>query len=828
MSSHRSCTTVRFAMAAIFAWSSLHVAAAADGLSQSFPPQPLADALDTFARQSGLQLVYSAELSRGIQSPGARAGQSAADTLRELLRDTGLVFEFVNERTVTVTPASGADTARSAAGSGPISLAHREPVDAQVAESSKAQSLRLAQVEGTPPDADSSVDDELQEIVIQGFGLGFTRSITATKTDTPLIETPRSISVVTSQQMSDLKINGINEALRYVPGVLAEPRGTDSTKSEVYMRGFRSEDSEYRDGMKGHGRGFFTIAKTTIDPYGMERVEVVRGPAGVLYGQGQVGGLVNTVTKRPTETFFAEAELDVASFEQYAGKVDVGGPLNDAGNLLFRLTGLARDGEAQVDFLDESNLYVAPALTWRSGEATSITFLAHYQKGDLNPIMFVPASGTLFANPNGKIPSKTYLGEPGFDRFDNRFTSAGYLLDHHVSGRVVLRHNVRYDDFDMKEEAVFADWGFYLGDGRTLGRSSFTAVESGYYLTTDNNVQVKLLGPASEHTLLFGADYKKASVDLARGSGTAPDINPFNPVYGAPVTPPPAFLDRIDDADQLGIYVQDQSKLNDRWVITLGGRQDWASYEIEDRLSSGRSDIDDSAFTGQAGLVYLFDGGFAPYVSFAESFEPQSGTDASGRAFEPTTGSQYEIGFKYQPEGSDSLLTLSGFSIERRNVLTTDPGDILYRVQTGEQRSRGIEVEARSNVSSSLNVAFAYTYLDAEVTESNDPDLGMPLQVPKHSASLWAGYTPQGGLSGLSIGGGLRYVGATPGDWVNAFESPSFTLVDLAVRYDWDRYRVALNANNLLDKDYMSLCYWIDGCIWGARRVVTASLRYSW
>jgi len=701
--------------------------------------------------------------------------------------------------------------------------------------------LQRAQASGATPLGPITVDAPAVAESAYGPVGGYvaTRSATGSKTDTPLIETPRSISVIAAEQIEaqgTTGVGGINEVLRYTPGVVAEPRGLTPDRSHVVIRGFNADDAIYRDGMKGHGRDFVSFGVSTIDVYGAERVEVLRGPASVLYGAGRPGGLVNIVTKRPTEHAFGEVEGFGGSFGQHGGKFDLGGPIDAEGKLLFRLTGLAREGETQVDFVDTGRIYFAPALTWRPNADTSLTLLAQYQWDDTFGSNFIPSSGSVLANPNGQIPNTRYLGEPGFDRSKTDYFAAGYLLDHQMREGLKLNHKLRYEHLEFDMKALFASSGL-RADNRTANRLSFVERDDTHFLVADTNAELKFaLGP-TENTAVLGVDHKFAVVRRFFTGGAGPAIDVFNPVYGQPVNDVTSALrgDSNEDLYQTGLYVQNQSKIFDRVVLTLGGRHDWASAELENRVTGATTDTEDTAFTFQGGLAYLFGNGLAPYFSYIESFVQQSGADFTGSAFRPTTGTQYEVGVKYAPPGVNALLTVAGFELTRQNVLTTDPAHVGFSVQTGEVRARGVEVEAKATLFADLNLTLAYTYLDAEVTRSNGADLGkVPFQVPEHTASAWADYTfSDGPLDGFGFGAGVRYVGSSFGNATNTFKVPSFTLLDAAVHYDLRSgplkgVRLAVNASNLADESYIASCNSANICFFGESRVVTGKIKYRW
>jgi iron complex outermembrane recepter protein len=648
-----------------------------------------------------------------------------------------------------------------------------------------------------------------------------------------VIEIPRSISVVTSKEISDRGVDEVGAALRYSAGVFSEPRGIDTTRQSAVVRGFYNRDAHmvYRDGLRGA-----TTALLHPDPdiYGMERIEVLRGPASVLYGQNTPSGMINLVTKRPTEIWFAETEAHGGSFNQRGGKVDFGGPIDAGRQFLFRITGLARDGDAQVDFLKEKRIFAAPAFQWRLNADTNLTILGHYQNDDAHQALALPALGTIFKNPNGKLSTSFFRGEPGFEYDDKETFSGGYFFDKSWNGNIILRHSLRYDRGQLDSVGI-GQTGFQANN-RVLNRTGFTNFHDVDSVTTDTNLQFKFsVGPTS-NTALVGFDYKSGSTSQKSTCCFAvPSLDAFQPVYGQPFTVGPRTLYQTQDSNQSGFYAQEQLKLFDRIVLAVGGRYDWANADSVNKLTSVKTKQRDTEFTLQSGLVYLFDNGIAPYASYATSFEPLAGSSFGGSPFEPTTGTQYEAGIKYQPPGQASLVSLSAFQLTRQNVLTADPVNIGFSVQTGEVRSRGIELEGKIDLLDSLSLVGAYSYTRTKVTKSNGTDLHkQSLNIPDHLASLWANYTiTDGKVRGLGFGAGVRYVGTSFGDAANTFGVPDFTLLDAAIRYEVPTgtlkgLRLAVNANNLLDDTYVTSCLNINNCFYGARRIITGSLSYRW
>lgn len=655
------------------------------------------------------------------------------------------------------------------------------------------------------------------------------RSATATKTDTPVAETAQSISVITRERLEAQNVSNLGEALRYTPGIQGEPFGVEPRFTFLRIRGFdASTTGLFRDGLKLSNPGF--ALSYGLEPYGAERIEVLRGPASVLYGQASPGGLVNFVTKRPTLEPLREVSIEIGNFDRKQATFDFGGAVDDDGVLSYRLTGLVRDSDTQIDFVQDERTYIAPALTLRPSEDTTWTVLTHYQNDDTRSSQALPANGTLFRNPNGRIPLDRFTGEPGVDRYERKEYSITSLFEHRFNDALTFRQNARYYKTDLNDVSVFSS--AVEADQRTVNRGFFGNFGELDSFTIDHQLQYQFSVGAFQHTVLGGLDYQHIDANSRQFFGAAPSIDIFNPVYGAAVTEPPPFKDDDITQRQVGVYMQDQINY-ERWSLTLAGRYDDAKSETDSRLFSAGSKQSDHAFTGRAGLLYKFDNGFAPYVSYAESFLPALGSDANGKAFDPETGKQYEAGIKYQAPGSNSFLAIALFELTRKDFLQTDPATFI-QVQNGEARSRGIEFEGMASLTTGLDLIFSYTYTDVEIIDSTVPaeEGQRPSQTPKHFASLWADYTLQGGpLRGLGIGGGMRYLGSTFGDNLNTVKVPNITLFDAAIHYQWKQLRLAVNALNVFDRDYVASTF-VRGsdafAVAGQERTLRATATYRW
>ncbi|MCX7092446.1 MAG: TonB-dependent siderophore receptor [Methylobacter sp.] len=672
---------------------------------------------------------------------------------------------------------------------------------------------------------------EVKEKKPDNLSLGYRidSSSTATKTDTPLIETPQSISVVTNDQMEAQDVSNIAEALRYTPGVQSETFGFEPRMTQITMRGFDATYTGlYRDGLKLVNPG--TAVSYNLEPFGAERIEVPRGPASVLYGQGSAGGLVNYVSKRPTFDPFGTIKFEAGSYDRLQGELDVGGAIDKQKTVAYRLTALGRDSDTQVDYVKDKHIYVAPALTWKPSDKTTVTFLSHYQKDETQPSQRLPKAGTLTGNPNGKIPTNRFTGEPDVDRYNREEFALGYLFEHRFNDLLTLRQNTRYYNSKLDVRSVYT--AGLKPDRRTISRYYYEIDGSVDGFNLDNQAQFKFSTGILAHTLLAGLDFQHTDATNVLPFGSAPDLDIYNPVYGAAVPAASPYQNDAMTQDQIGLYLQDQIKFTEKWRASLGGRFDMADSETNNRLAGTRSSQSDSEPTGRAGLVYLADNGLAPYFSYAQSFLPALGTDANTkRAFKPETGEQYEFGVKFQPKNQNSFITLAYFDLTRQNYLTLD-SLTFENVQKGEAHSRGVELEGVASFDNGLNLTAGYSYLDAKVTKSSFADeVGEPLEyVPNHKATLWADYTvPSGVAKGWGIGGGARYIGTSIGNTYyarNTTEIPGYVLFDSTVHYTWKQVQVAFNMQNMLDKEYVATAFG-DSATYGARRMVTGSIKYS-
>ncbi|AUT93946.1 MULTISPECIES: ferrichrome porin FhuA [Citrobacter] len=685
------------------------------------------------------------------------------------------------------------------------------------------------------------------------------QSATATKTDTPIQKVPQSISVVTAEEMALHQPKSVKEALSYTPGVAVGTRGASNTYDYLIIRGFAADgqsQNNYLNGLKMQGN-FYNDA--VIDPYMLERAEVMRGPVSVLYGKSNPGGLLNMVSKRPTTEPLKEVQFKMGTDSLFQTGFDFSDALDDDGVYSYRLTGLARSANAQQQGAEEQRYAIAPSFSWRPDDKTNFTFLSYFQnEPETGYYGWLPKEGTVSKLPNGsRLPTDFNEGANN-NTYSRNEKMVGYSFDHEFNDTFTVRQNLRYAQNKVSQNSVYgygmcsdplytkdpanspcasvpqADWD------HTLTRQYVIDNEKLQNFSVDTQLQSKFATADVDHTLLTGVDFMRMRNDIDSWFGYAGSVSPSD-IYNLDRSdfdfgshPGPSGPYKVlNKQKQTGLYAQDQMQW-DKVLVTLGGRYDWAKQDSLNRVSGVQDSRDDKQFTWRGGVNYLFDNGVTPYFSYSESFEPASQVGESGNIFAPSKGKQYEAGVKYVPSDRPIVITGAVYQLTKTNNLMADPNGSFWSVEGGEIRSRGVEIEAKAALSASVNVVGSYTYTDAEYTTDTNYKGNTPAQVPKHMASLWGDYTLyDGALSGLTLGTGVRYTGSSYGDPANSFKVGSYTLVDALVRYDLARVgmagsNVALHVNNLFDREYVASCFNTYGCFWGAERqvVATATFRF--
>ncbi|KAI2693892.1 TonB-dependent siderophore receptor [Pseudomonas sp. TNT3] len=768
----------------------------------NLPSAPLASTLNQIASQAGLALSLNPSLAAGKTSAPVKGQFDATGALREALRGTGLQLE------------------QSSAGT--FSL---------VAVPEGVMDLPTTSIMGVE-------NTESAWGPVEGYLA--TRTAAGTKTDTALVEAPRSISVATRQQMDDRNVQNIDDAVRYMPGIVASSYGSDTRADWLRVRGF--EPTQFLDGLP-LPKGVYANPKQ--ETWNLDRLALLRGPASSVYGQTPPGGLLDMVSRRPSAESSNEIEVQYGSDNHRQINFASTGKIDDEGQFLYGLSGVIRDSGTQIDHVDNKRYNIAPSLTWNIDDDTRFTLLTQFTRDDTGiTSQFLPVQGTKIRSPLGDISHHKNLGDPDWEYYDRTYYALGYAFEHRLNDVWQFKQNLRYTKSDLSFQTLTP--GAYPftqvdADGN-VGRTSTSVDEDISQFAVDNNFQADFATGDVLHTVLIGLDHQRTNTHYTSIYGDGLTTNVNNPIYGLPIVRPPrstAYYDYDQKTNQTGLYVQDQMAL-DQWRLTLGGREDWVHtgtkfFNKGDATNTER----DKNFSGNAAISYVFDNGVVPYLSYAESFQPTSNATASPTdSIKPTEGKQWELGIKYQPPGSNTLLTAAVYDLTQKNVsVTTISSDnVSITSQTGEVKVKGLELEAVSDVTDNLKVIAAYTLAKSEVQDGTFKGNRLQL-MPNQQASLWTDYTWHNGvLDGFGVGAGVRYTGNTYGDQANTElgKADAYTVFDAAVHYDLGRLdnslkgaSLALNATNLFDKDYISTC---DSfyCYYGDQRSVVASATYKW
>ncbi|MEX5571845.1 TonB-dependent siderophore receptor [Pseudomonas lijiangensis] len=758
------------------------------------PAGPLDATLTAIARQSGRSIAFNATLTRGLTASPLRGRYSVEQAVSEVLR--GLPLQL------SITP------------SGTLSIEPRPETSA----------MELSDINVSAASHEQDAWGPAHSWVAQ-------RSATVSKTDTSLLEIPQSVSVITREEMQSRKHDSLADALNYNTSVISQPNGYSRVADDYRMRGFDigpRTGGVMRDGMKMQSTQF----EGGQEPYGLERVEVLKGASSVLYGQLAPGGLINAISKRPTLDPLHEINLEYGNHDRQQLSTDHSGRIDEQGRFSYRLTALVRDSGTQYNAIDDDKHYIAPALTWQINDDSRLTLLASHQRTQtsLTPPMRYDIT-TFSSTPGYKVPYSLFAGEPDFDDYDGTLQTFGYLFEQRLNDNLQVRHAARY--FESRTDYDYITLNNSRISGANLSSLSRTYnsrkdIATGW--TTDTSLQLDLESGRWKHTLLGGLDYYRKTYDSHRFSGSAPALDLANPVYGR-VPNVNRSIDSGSDlhSHQLGIYLQEQLKLDDRWLLMIGMRQDWADNSTLNYRNDSRTGTDDSKATGRIGLVYLAENGLAPYISYSQSFLPSSGTDANGDAFLPTEGEQYEIGIRYQPAGREMMISAAVYQLTQTNVITSIAGSD-FDEQTGKERSTGFEVEAKAQLTQQLAMNAAYAYTDAHIIKDNDEVLeGSRIEgTPYHNASLWLDYRfDSPGLQGLSVGSGVRYVGTThTSPSVTDRKIPAYALFDARISYNLDdHWQVSAKAQNLTNEKYL---YCANSCRYGDTRSLVGAVSYRW
>ncbi|MCP1216832.1 TonB-dependent siderophore receptor [Acetobacter orientalis] len=801
--------------------------------SFDIPSGSLAEALTRFGRQTGIQVSVNGDLARSIKSNGVSGRMVPDAALGHILAGTGLAARYSGAKNVLIQKASANITL------GPVrvggTLVHQDPT---------------------------------------GPGVGYVadRTMSATKTDTPLTEIPNSVYVITKQQMLDQQPQNVAEALRYTAGVYAEGGGTFGNGASMNngghamsQRGF--DTTEFVDGLMSRS---FAAGETSF----LDRIEVVNGPASVMYGQVTPGGMIGMSLKKPTDTPVHEVSVGFGNWGRYEATVDISDKITKSGNLRYRIAAIGVTQGTQTDHIDYHRVGVLPSITWDIDHKTSLTLLGSYMytPGDgLNNTAY-PVLGTLVTS-NGlpRISRSTFLSTPNWNKNGEKDAMFEYQFKHEFNKAVSFSQTFRW------EESHRTSAGTYFDDAVSqteIGISPWNQWSDGRQESLDTRVFGKFTTGLVKHTWVVGSDFRNYNYvlgndfDYSNGSGLL-TINPYNPqpnyepcfsrtstkcytIFGLPHY---GYF-------QEGVYFQDQMRWKNLSIL-IGGRQDWVNYSTHSSTYTNKFGVTrlrerdtslqpQSAFTWRGGIIYNFNFGLTPYFSYSTSFIPQTGTNWQGQPFNPLTGKQMEAGLKYKIPGKEILFTASAFHIIEDHYLISDLVHTNYSADAGTVRSQGFELSANANITRDLRLVASYTFEDVRFRKNNltakpyntvTMTYGSPVseenkfvpQVPRNMVNMFVDYTFKDNFArGFGVNGGVRYVGSTYAGYVEAYKIPSYVLFDIGAHYDFGEaisvlkgLRAQLAVSNLTNKYYVTACGTYQ-CYLGQGRRVYGNLTYNW
>jgi iron complex outermembrane receptor protein len=702
-----------------------------------------------------------------------------------------------------------------------------------------------------------------------------------TKTGTPLMATAQTITVIDAEELRRRNARSLNQALTYVAGVSANQRGAMVTRyDQMYIRGFAP--GLYLDGMRLIA-GPYSTPQTDFNR--IDHIDIVKGPASVLYGNSPPGGLINLTSKVPEATAFQRLELAAGNYDSQRVDVDINRPLDEAGTWMFRLMSGAQRADGLTEMTENERNHFSPAITFAPSARTSLTVIGAYQhdpKG--GGYSGVPAFGSVLPNPLGKLPREINTGDPNYEVFDRYQRSISTLFRHDFSDWISLRTNARFQNTELSYRQLYVNGFATTGTGAsrntdfsTITRGGGGADEDFDTLTADTRLTLKLDTGVLSHSVLAGVDYQNIDGEnfqrfnegvTSNPLTSIPTLNLFAPVYRG-VLPTKnltqlssAYINTDTEREQIGVYLQDQVEI-EKLQLIASGRYDEYEQESLNKRNGVVTPLSQHAFTMRLGALYELPRGFAPYVSYSESFEPQAGNTYQGEPFDPVTGRQYEVGVKYQPHDANAIFTLAAYDLRRQKVPVGHPAagtngiPSNAQIQIGEVVIKGVELEGRGEVMPGWDVTLTGSYTDAEIARGA-PASGIiptttgtrPLGTPEWMASTFVSYNFEANpssntLDGLTLGAGVRYVGGSDGttnylvvngqNIFTAFTTDSFVLVDAMASYDLGRVhssfsgaQLALNVANLFDEHHVTACPFNNSCYFGAARTIVGTLTYEW
>ncbi len=737
----------------------------------------LSQALRQFVTNSGLLFSAEAKLTDGKTSAGLDGEYTVEEGFRKLLAGSGLTYTLTDNNSVAI----------------------------KVADTGKDAALTLPEVKVTGK-AVSDPNDP--------YNPSYNRSnaSTATKTDTSIMETPVSIQVIPRALMEDQQAIQLKDALKNVSGVYTGNQSGEYGYDKFYIRGFANAGSTqiYRNGL--------LLPRANNDTFNIEQIEVLKGPAAILYGRVEPGGLINTVTKKPLDTPYYSLQQQFGSFDHYRTMADATGPITSDKSLLYRLNIAYQDTGTFVNSVGNERILVAPSLQWKPSDHDLLNFRLEYQNDDSRYYNGIPAIGRRPAN----IPISTFLGWGGNNEYQKQQRIVvGYDWSHSFNDNWNLTNRFNYTNLD------YTFINTYYGKSLATDNRSFTRANYNYPLdkTDTYGTNLDLTGRFNTygiaHKVLLGFDYYRfenhaVGYDGPATAGFIPTVDIYNPVQSNVPLLTSSQMNSYSRRSQYwyGLYFQDQVTFFDKLHLLFGGRQDWATQtnasasNPQAYASATDSVLSDGAFTPRVGAVYKIQPSLSIYGNYVESFGVNNGRGFGSIPLKPQTATQYEGGIKKEWLDRKIITTFAYYDLTKENLTTLDPAHPQFVLPVGEARSRGVEFDVSGRITDNLSLIGSYSYTDTKITKDNRGTQGNQLaNVPKHGGSLWGKYDfTQGMLKGFNLGTGIYLVGQREGDNANSFELPGYARWDAATGYKWKvgktELSVQLNVNNLLDKTY--------------------------
>lgn len=776
----------------------LATTAQGDAPTFDIPSQSLATGLAAFAEQSGWQVFYSSDLADGLSTTAVSGAHQPEDALQSLLAGTGVTYRITGANSVTI---DRADVT-------PAPVIPRAPA---------SQPPSSLQGNGQDRPSTPAKPVKVPEIVVkdvQDRDYNPENSTTATKTDTPIQLTPATVNIVTRELLLDRQPRAFVEALRTVPGINAT--SSRITTQNMLSRGFslRQAGGEFRNGLR-----HFDLSNLAPEIANVERFELLKGPSSVLYGINGLGGALNVITKTPQPVRQGMLQQSFGTWNYYRTAADVGGPMDKDGNWSWRLNGSFERTQHFQDFVNQEIILANPSFAWRPSPDTSLVFDFEFLRANYHGnVHGLPADGTALASPIGHMPISRSIYDPNFNHGIREQYYAGYQFDHRFNDSLSLHQGFLWAKSDQPvfvESNMIGFVGGFTGDRRLVQRRVNRTDEGDQSsITLDTNVLGKFATGPIRHELLAGFDFYRSESVFAGSIANLPNLDLLNPVYRVQPTSP--FTKNADTRTVQqwgGVYVQETLIPWEPLRIVLAGRTTFIETDTNNRLNASLSRAaNDVPFTPRFGVVYTPLKPISLFASYSESFVPRTGITFGGAAFTPEKGVSYEAGVKTSLLGGQVSSTVAAFSMTRSNVVTNDPANPGFSLQTGEQRSQGVEWDLLGSPVPGWDVAAAFTWLDLEVTKDNTFLAGQrTVGAPKFSASLWNTYMIQDGpLRGLGGGFGIFYEGKRYGQLVTAatagqaFNIPGYVRGDVALFYRQKRYEIQVNINNVTNENYFS------------------------